>query len=365
MLSRKHFRLLCLATAAANALGNLGLLATYPRILLLLHVPLPTDLYSFACVSGFSFTIGVLAFMVFLNPEENASLLVVGAIGKAIYAFFTFYFRVFHGLHWFYLLFGAWDALFSVIFLLFYMQLRSSDLERFNAGDILPGSDSRSTGKALLLLYSLTGTGRSALERVKAGLESRGYTTTEYDIQPVESQLFSFPLTLMRFVRIMLRAVFRRPAQVVPLKISPNHDYDLIVVFCQTWFVGMSAPVEGVFQDPQNHAIFQGCDGATVNVCRGLRRRSQAMLVRWLERSGATVVGAHACEHGGHEPSRVFSLFAYLAYGKTGKPAWLKWFLEPRYGLSDQSLADLQNFGDKLASRKAAPTLAFAKKGGR
>jgi hypothetical protein len=363
MLSRRIFRLLCLATAAANCLGNLALLATYPRLLTLLNVPLPQDLYSYACVSGFSFTIGVLAFLVFLNPDENAPLLVPGALGKAIYAFFTFYFRVFHGLHWFYLAFGAWDALFTVVFLLFYMQLRSPDLERFNAGEILPGHG-RSTGKALFVLYSLTGTGRSALQNVKAGLESAGYSTTEYDVQPVERELFSFPLTLLRFVRIMLRAIFRIPAKIEPLNIPPNHDYDLIVVFGQTWFVGVSAPIEAVFQDERNHPIFTGRDAATVNVCRGLRRRSQAMLVRWLERSGATVVGAHAYEHEGHEPSRVFSLFAYLAYGQTGRPAWLKWFLEPRYGLSDQAFANLKEFGTKLAKRTSGE-LAFAKKEGR
>jgi len=362
MLSRRIFRLLCLATAAANGLGNVGLLATYPWLLNLLHVPLPGDSYSFAAVSGFSFTVGLLAFMVFWNPEENAQLLVIGAAGKAIYAFFTFYFWVFHGLHWFYLTFGAWDAVFSVIFLLFYMQVRNHDLEILNSGEIF-SSATPSGRKALLLLYSLTGTGLSALENVKAGLEANGYSTTEYDIQPVETDLFRFPFTLQRFIRIMIRAIVRWPAKVEPLKIPANHDFDLIVVFCQTWFVGMSAPVEGVFQDPQNRPIFKGRDVATVNVCRGLHRRSQAMLIRWLEACGGNVVGARAFEHAGHEPSRVFSLFAYLIYARVGEPAWLKWFLEPTYGLSTRSLDDLKQFGASLANRKREPVLAFAKRG--
>jgi hypothetical protein len=351
MLSRKVFRRLCLLTALANGLGNIGLLLFYRQLFPWLGVPLPSDVYSFVCVSGFSFTIGVLSFMVFWSPEENAPLLVVGAIGKAIFAFFTFYFRVFHGLHWFNGLFGLWDGLFSVIFLLFLTQLRGADLAALNAGEVAHGAKRPPGRKALLLLFSLTGTGSSAMRRVQAGLERSGYSTQVENIVPLETDLFRFPFTVGRFVRIMLRAIFRRPAPIQALSIRPDHDFDLIVVFCQTWFVGMSAPVEAVFQDPANRPIFAGRDSAAVVVCRGLCRRSQAMLVGWLQRSGATVVGSQGCVHVGHEPSRAFSLFAYLIYGRTGMPSWLRWFLQPTYGLSEQELDGLQEFGTALGCR--------------
>ncbi len=350
MLSRNVFRRLCLLTAVANGLGNILLLLFFRQVFAFLQVPPPTDLFSFAAVAGFSFTVGVLALMVFLSPETNAPLLLVGAIGKAIYALFTFYFYVFHDLHWFYACFGAWDAAFALIFMLFLMQLRGSDLMLFN-DHIGPGA-TPIQHKALLVLYSLTGTGKAAMERVKRGLEENGYLTRVIPVEPVEQNLFRFPLTLTRFVRIMLRAVFRRPARVDPLPVGPDHDFDLVVVFCQTWFVGMSAPLEGVFQDPANQGIFAGRDVATVNVCRGLRRRSQAMLVRWLQRCGATVVGSCSHVHIGREPSRVLSLFAYLAFAQVGKPRWLSWLLQPRYGLSNEALDALQDFGARLARRK-------------
>src|SRR5438128_790173 len=99
-LSRKTFRYLCLLTAIANGFGNIFLLLFYKPLFEWLGVPLPQDLYSFAGVSGLSFTMGILALLVFLNPEKNVNLLTVGIIGKGIYAFFTFYFRVFDNLHW-------------------------------------------------------------------------------------------------------------------------------------------------------------------------------------------------------------------------------------------------------------------------
>jgi len=48
----------------------------------------------------------------------------------------------------------------------------------------------------------------------------------------------------------------------------------------------------------------------------------------------------------------VLSLFAYLAYAQVGKPRWLSWLLQPRYGLSDEALDALQDFGARLARRK-------------
>jgi hypothetical protein len=150
----------------------------------------------------------------------------------------------------------------------------------------------------------------------------------------------------------MLRAILRRPARIAPLGIAADHTYDLVVVETQTWFVGMSAPVEAVFQDPLNRGIFDARDVAVVNVGRGLWRRSQAMLVRWVQHCGGNVVGVRAFTHTGSEPSRLFSLFFYLMYGRTGRPRFLARFLQPRYGLSEDALKQLEYFGEDLAQRK-------------
>jgi len=346
----KVFRYLCLLTALANAGGNVGLLLFYRPILNLFGAPLPKDIYSFAFVCGFSFTVGVLAFMVFLMPERNAPLLVVGIVGKAIYAFFTFYFWFRGELHPFYLIFGVWDAVYTVIFFLFLIRLLSPDLTALNRGDILDGVDRPRTSKALFIYFSMTGNGSRAMRRVHEGLESRGYTVDEKMCESNES-LFHFPFSLGVFIRIMVRAIFRVPTTIKPLGIPANHPYDLIVVESQTWFVGMSAPVEAVFQDPANRDIFAGHDVAAVNVCRGLWQRPQAMLIRWLERVGGHVVGARAYENPGHEPVRCFSLFFFLGTGAPGRPAFLKGILTQQH-ITEEAEKQLVAFGQGLAERK-------------
>jgi len=350
----KVFRYLCLLTALANAGGNVGMLLFYRPILNLFGAPLPKDIYSFAFVCGFSFTVGVLAFMVFLAPEKTVPLLVVGIFGKAIYAFFTFYFWSHGALHPFYLIFGAWDAAYTVIFFLFLIRLVSPDLTVLNRGDILEGVDRSRTGKALFLYFSMTGNGSRAMNSVRKGLESAGYEVDEKICQPNES-LFHFPFTLMVFLRIMLRAIFRVPTTLKPLEIADDHTYDLIVVESQTWFVGMSAPVEAIFQDPKNRYIFSGRDVAAVNVCRGLWQRPQAQLVRWLQSAGGNVVGARAYENPGHEPIRCFSLFFFLGTGAPGKPAFLKSILTQQH-ISDKAESELVCFGQALAERRRKVT---------
>jgi hypothetical protein len=357
VIPTKVFRYLCLLTALANAGGNLGMLLFYRPILKLFGAPLPIDIANFAFVCGFSFTIGVLAFLVFLAPDKGVPLLVVGIVGKALYAFFTFHFWARGELHPFYLVFGVWDAVYTVIFFLFLIRLVSPDLSELNRGDILTGTDRLRSNRALLVYFSMTGNGSRAMRAVRAGLESRGYTVDEKICEPNEG-LFHFPFSFLEFVRIMLRSIFRVSTTIKPLGIPDNHPYDLLVVESQTWFVGMSAPVEAVFQDPRNRGMFAGRDVAAVNVCRGLWQRPQAQLIRRIEGVGGRVVGARAYENPGREPIRCFSLFFFLGAGAPGKPAFLRSILTEQH-ISPEAEGELLAFGQALAERKRAeaPTL--------
>lgn len=348
--ARRLLRALCLITAIANTGGSVILLLFHRPILDLLGVPPPSDLPSFTFVSGFSFTIGVLSFLIYRAPESSTDLLVAGIFGKGLYALFTFYFYTTGELHWFYRIFGIWDGVFVLVFFFFFIYLVSPDLNALNAGAILPGAARARGNRALLLYYSLTGNGRLAMQHVKEGLLRKGYTVDEKVVEPDEA-LYRFPLSWRRFWRITFRAVFRIPAAVKPLGIPADHPYDLIVVECPTWLLGMAGPMEAVFEDPANHAIFRGRDVAAVHVCRGLWRRSQAMTVRWLDRCHAHVVGARACSNPGWEPARLLSLFIFLATARECYPRWLcGWFLQ-RQHLSEEKLAALVRFGGALAER--------------
>jgi hypothetical protein len=338
-------RYLCLLTAVANMGGNIALVLFQGPLFERLGIPHPTDTRGFLLESTLSFLMGVVALLIFLNPQRAIGLIKIGIFGKGAYAVLTYYFYAFHGLHPFYLLFAAWDATFVAIFFLYWIHLESPDLPPLQTR-VQAGAARERTNRALILALSLTGNGRKAIEHLEAGLREQGYQVDQILIQPAEP-IFRFPMRFADFARIVIRALIRYPAFIHPLRI-PRADYDLVVVESPTWLLGMAAPVEAVFRDPVNRWLFEGRDAAALVVCRGAHRRTRAMMVRWLQALGANVVAACGYSHQGREPRRLFSLWFYLIFRRAGFPPLLA---EPKYGLSDETLAEIRRLGRQLAIR--------------
>lgn len=343
-------RYACLLTAVVNLVGSVTLAGLHRSVLAWVGAAPPADPRAFVVELSLSFTMGVVALLVFTghrDPARTKALLAVGALGKGLYAVVTYGYFVTEGTHWLWLGFAAWDALFVVVFLLYWIQLESPDLARLHAG-LFNGVERARTGKALLLGFSLTGNGSRALERVAAGLRRGGYRTV--DVVPVEplDSIHRFPLGFVAFWRIIVRSFLRIPTPIAELGIPDDHDYDLVVVESPTWLLGAAAPVEAIFQDERNARILRGRDAAAVVVCRGAHRRTAAMLVRGLERRGANVVAVRSLAHQGREPRRLLSLWLYLVFRHQGVPAGIA---EPHYGPPPRAYDELEAFGEDLAHR--------------
>src|SRR5690349_584232 len=82
----KILRGLCLITAIANTGGNVALVAFWQRIFPLVGERPPADLYMFTAVCGFSFTSGVIAFLIWRDPPRAQGLLVAGIFAKGGFA---------------------------------------------------------------------------------------------------------------------------------------------------------------------------------------------------------------------------------------------------------------------------------------
>jgi hypothetical protein len=343
VLSPKLFRALCLLTALANAGGNLAMFFLYKPVFELLGVGMPADMQSFHFVCGFSFTVGILAFMAWRSPATSVDLLVVAIIGKGIYAALTGYHHYVNHAHWFYKIFGIWDAAFVVIFFLWIIQLTSPDIGALNEGEVKPAGVGAAKKRALLVSWSMTGNGARAMMHVKHGLERKGYTVDEKKVEAVEP-LYTFPLTFPRFLKIFLRQVLLLRGAARPLDVANPDQYDLVVVNGQTWFLAPGAPIRDVIASPANKKLFDGRDVATLVVCRGLWRRTQSTMLRALEANGARIVGARAFANPGSEPKRCFSLFYFLGFGKPAKSGTSQF-------LADIDLERLEKFGEQLATR--------------
>ncbi|MEE9384707.1 MAG: hypothetical protein V3V08_14980 [Nannocystaceae bacterium] len=350
-LSLPTLRALCLLTAVANIGGNVVLVIAYPILFPWLGIEAPQDLRLFLLESALSFSMGVLAWMVFCarhEPKRALPLLKIGTLGKGLYALIGYYFFATQGLHWFYMIFVVWDALFVVVFLLYWIALESRDLWALQR-DVLTGiaRPRPEQPKALVVGYSLTGAGRTAIDRLKIGLLAGGYDRVDIRYVHALESFYRFPMSFVDFVRMLIRAFFRKSPPVGPLGDLAG-DYDLIVVESPTWLLGMAAPMEGLFEDSTQTEMFRGTDTAALVVSRGAQRRSLAMLTRWLQRCDANVVGIRGYGHQGKEPRRLLSLWLYLIFRKEGVPRGIA---QPYYGLSEASLREIEAFGTALARR--------------
>ena len=353
MNASQVLRYLCLLTAVANMGGNVLLVLFQRPLFERLGIPHPIDPRGFLLESTLSFLMGAVALLVFLNPRRAIGLLQIGILGKGAYAVLTYYFFAFHGLHPFFLVYAAWDAVYVVIFFLYWIHLESPDLPPLQTS-VQAGAPRKRTHRALILGFSLTGNGRKAVEHLEAGLHDEGYQVDRVAIQPAEP-VFRFPMSLVDFTRIVIRAFLRYPAFIAPLRI-PRADYDLVIVESPTWLLGIAAPVEAVFQDPAYRSLFEGRDAAALVVCRGAHHRTRAMMVRYLQSLGANVVAAPGYSHQGREPRRLLSLWFYLIFRRAGFPPGLA---ESGYGLSEDTLMEIRRLGRRLALRPAVREEAY------
>ncbi len=334
----------------------------------------------FACVLGFSFAAGALALAIVLAPKHAAPLLVVGIVGKGMFATLTLLFHASDGVSWPWLVFAGWDGVMVAVYFLYLIYEVQPKLRRLNTGEILPrlprlparpgqrqprtGRDGGRSGKrALLLVYSLTGNSKRAMNEVCQGLEEAGYQCTVGEVRPKDETLFRFPFrSITQFLRIVVGAMLRRPCAIhVPQLLSHGHGYDsgagdggqdgydLVVCSAQTWMLGVAAPVQALFENAETRRYFRGNDVAIVNVCRGLWRRPQVMLADMIADAGGRLVAAHAETNAGREPWRTLALFVYLATGGRFRLVGQR-----QQTLSQASLERLRQFGMQLGQRPAA-----------
>ena len=251
-------------------------------------------------------------------------------------------------------------------------QLRS-DLRVLNSGVMQPGLDRDRPRRALLVYYSLSGNGGKAIARVARGLMDAGYQCHDCPVRPRQPERFQFPFASFgQFFRIMIGALLRWPTE-VEWCISPRDrdgvdgadaagdagdagavepdDHDLVVCLSQTWMLGISAPMQGLFESEQGRALFAGRDVAVINVCRGLWRRSQAQLATWCVRAGGHVIATSPHSNPGTEPMRLFSLVVFLALGPDRWPGHREGRWLTRQFLSERDLDLLHALGRQLAGR--------------
>jgi len=201
--------------------------------------------------------------------------------------------------------------------------------------------------RILVIHYTQTGQLNRVVESVLAPLADAAAIQVErLELQP--QRPFPFPWPFLTFFSIFPETVAMRPQPLQPL-ITADHDYDLIILAYQVWFLSPSLPISSFPQSAEAARLLAGKPVVTLIACRGMWLMAQEKVKGLLSRINAHLVdNAVLSDHCG-------SAMSFLA-----TPLWMftgnkqPWRWVPPAGVSDQAIADASRFGVAIRDRLLA-----------
>ncbi len=196
----------------------------------------------------------------------------------------------------------------------------------------------------LVINYSQTGQLTRITESILSPLKFDDNLTIE-TITLKPDKPFPFPWSFFSFFQLMPEAVYMKP---IPLEVPAvkQHQYDLIVLTYQVWFLSPSLPTSSFLQSEQAKIIFNTAPVMTVIGCRGMWLTAQEKVKFLLEKLNAklvdNVVLTDDCGSG-------FSFLATPLWMFTGKKKSLTWV--PQAGVSEDDIYQARRFGDAIKKR--------------
>lgn len=200
--------------------------------------------------------------------------------------------------------------------------------------------------KILVISYSQTGQLRDILENFLAPLEEHPSISVFRHI--IESEVtYPYPWPKERFFD-----VFPESALGITDKLKPidhtlfEHDYDLIILGYQVWFLSPSIPFNSFLMSDEGQRLLRGKSVMTVIGCRNMWFSAQEKVKRLLLQSEAQLVGNVVLVDRHVNHVSLITIVRWLIGGKTDR--YLGVF--PRPGVSDKDIRGASKFAQPVIS---------------
>lgn len=187
--------------------------------------------------------------------------------------------------------------------------------------------------KVLVIYYTQSGQLKRAVDATLKNFNDSNQIQVHYERLELKTE-FSFPWTHSSFFNEFAPTVNADPLDLKPLSPSVFHEYDLIVLAYQPWFLSISRPMASFLESKDASAILKNKPVLNIIACRNMWVNAQEKMVEALKRTGASPVGNIAfCDRA---PNLV-SLITVLAFAFWGVQKKL-WRVFPPYGVSVEEL---------------------------
>jgi len=199
--------------------------------------------------------------------------------------------------------------------------------------------------RVLIICYSQTGQLSAVAGSIAAPLEACAEIDVAYEVlRPVNP--YPFPWPFIRFLNTFPEAAHQVGCELEPLSPHVDHDFDLIILAYQVWFLAPSMPVEAFLQSRDAERLLANKPVVTVIACRNMWLMAQEKVKAHLQRIGAHLIGNIALTDAAGTAASFLSTPLWVLSGNKGPfPLGI-----PAAGVAREEIESASRFGDALSS---------------
>jgi len=197
--------------------------------------------------------------------------------------------------------------------------------------------------RILVLYYSQTGQLTRGLEAMLLPLAARpDVEIVRQNLEPVAP--FPFPWPFFRFLDTFPECVYMDTTPLMPLDLSPEARFDLVILAYQVWFLSPSLPITSFLKSDYSR-VLRNTPVITFVACRNMWLSAHEKVTAILRERGARHLDNVVLIDQGPPWATFVTTPRWMFTGK--KDGF--WGLFPPAGVSDEDLAGAARFGRALA----------------
>lgn len=195
--------------------------------------------------------------------------------------------------------------------------------------------------KILVISYSQSGQLDEIIANITKPISGKVKIVHE-KLSPVPD--FPFPWKDIAFWDAMPESVQMIPAQLEPLTIDPDENYDLVILAYPIWFLSPPIPLTTFLKSEEAKKILRGKPVVTVIGSRNMWVNAQEDIRKMILENGGLLKGNISLRDRHNNLLSVVTIIYWMISGK--KDRYLGIF--PKPGISDKDIADAERFGQPI-----------------
>lgn len=195
----------------------------------------------------------------------------------------------------------------------------------------------------LVVTFSQTGQLSEIAGQIVAPLRSAGHSVHVETLTPETP--FPFPWPIVDFVDAFPECVQLDAPPLKPLHVEPGHDFDLVILCYQVWYLAPALPMTAFLKSPAGQRLICGKPVVTVVACRNMWLSAQETMRQLIAEGGGKLRDHLAFTDQGHPLATFITTPRWVLTGKRNRFLGM-----PPAGVSPAEIHAAGRFGRALGN---------------